>query len=467
MFVPLFLCVLGAVIATLVLPKRYMSMTLILVETKEVPDSVVPKLVTQNAKKRLTTISQQILSRTRLERVVRDVDPYPQDPHGRPQPLSVLVDRARAATMVKVKGDDAFSIEFTHDDPKKAQAVTERLATLFIESTEEERARQVEDTHQFVEAQVAAAREQLDRKEEELRRYKERYMGTLPEQLPANLSTLQRLQLEQQTVEQTIRGLNERQTLIQTSLSDPAYLTGPAGSGETPTSPAAQLALLRSQLADLRSRYTNQHPDVRATLDRIARLEAQLSAQPGTTDAPMIDEGRADPLREQLQDAQAELVQLKAKRADLERQVQLFQSRVERTPRAEQELMAMQRDHDKLQQNYLELVQTRMNATLAENLEKRWRGVDFKVLDPANLPERPVFPNPFQFVVVGLVLGLLVGFGACYAAEKLDRSIKSVGDLQALFNCPVLAVVSHVEPLTLGPGPAVVDLGDRVDGPLA
>ena len=273
-------------------------------------------------------------------------------------------------------------------------------------------------------------------------------MGALPEQLGANLSTLQRLQLEQQTVEQTIRGLSERQTLIQTSLTNaPQGTGGEVGAGTS--NPLVEIAQLRSRLADLRSRYTDEHPDVRATLDRIARLESQL---PDPASEIMAGRSGGEPLGNQLQEVRSDLVQLRAKRVDLDRQVGLFQARVERTPQAEQQLLALTRDYQRLQQNYLLLVETKRKATMAENLERRWSGVQFKVLDPANLPSRPVFPDPVVFGFGGVIVGLLTGLGACFLAEYLDRSIKSVTDLEQILSYPVLGTVARITPLGVTEG---------------
>jgi uncharacterized protein involved in exopolysaccharide biosynthesis len=198
--------------------------------------------------------------------------------------------------------------------------------------------------------------------------------------------------------------------------------------------------VLRSQLADLRSRYTEEHPDVRSVVARIRRLEAQLP------DAAAGGVPRAVNAISPLEEAQAELKQLKAKRVELDQQIALFQTRVEQTPRAEQQLMGLTRDQAKLQESYLELVKTKMDAEMSESLEEHWSGVRFRILDPANLPEKPFFPNLVQFVLGGLMLGLLLGAGACAAAEYLDDSVKSVTELERLLPYPVLAVVSHIAP---------------------
>ncbi len=450
--VPIAVCCGIALAAILLSPKRYTSTAVILVETKRAPGELAPKVKALKGKRadksRLTTLQQEILKRSRVERVIRDTEAFPQKDNTQPAIMNSLVESVIASTLITPKTNDAFSIDYTHNSPKKAQAIANRLVSLFIESTKEDKEKQAEDATDFIQAQLAEARKQLDEKEAELRRYKERYMGALPEQLGANLSTLQRLQAEQQTVEQTIRGLSERQTLIQMNPQTTPAHAPHAGGGENQASsnPAVEVAQLKIKLADLRSRYTDEHPDVRATLDKLERLEAQL---PGGTDTTT---GQAGPMARELQTIQAELVQARAKSADLEHQVELFQGRVERTPQAEQQLKALTVDHEKLQQNYLFLVETRMKAELEQNKEKWWSGAQFTVLAPANLPARPSFPNPVLFGLGGLIAGLLAGLGSCFLAEFLDRSIKSVADLEEILPYPVLGVVARITPLGITEG---------------
>ncbi|RPI02995.1 MAG: hypothetical protein EHM71_14920, partial [Zetaproteobacteria bacterium] len=203
----------AAVALSFVLPKRYHSSTLILVESEKVPDSFVQKMATETMTRRMQTIRQEVLSRTRLERVVQDTDPYPAGPNGSRQSLSDRVEKMRASTTLQVKGTDAFLIEFVHTDPVKAAEVANRLAALFIEQTEGERARQASEGFQFIDSQLVQARKELDEKEAAVRKYKERNLGTLPEQTASNLATLQRLQLEQQTVAESLSAAQSRVAL--------------------------------------------------------------------------------------------------------------------------------------------------------------------------------------------------------------------------------------------------------------
>jgi polysaccharide chain length determinant protein (PEP-CTERM system associated) len=431
--IPFVVVTLASVGLSLTITRTYTSSTLILVESDKVPESFLSEGSRDAAvaRPRLQTIRQEILSRTRLERILEELNPYP-DRIGR-APLTSIVEDMRGAIAINVRGNDSFALEYTHRDPKMAQAVTARLATLFIEESNQARKTQVEVTGEFIESQLAEARRHLEEKEKALRQYKESRMGRLPEQTGANLAILQRLQLEQQSVSDALRSARERAMLVERGLSS----SGAAAPG---TDPAAELAAARNELAGLRARYTDQHPDVQAVLARVGRLEKQVASRAQQGDA-------------QLEQARAEVRHLEGKLADVDRRISIFQGRVEDTPRTEQELATLTRDYQQLNQNYLDLLRKKMDAQMAERLEDRWKTDNFRILDPAFLPERPVSPNRWLFLWGGMIAGLVAGLGASVAAEMLDPTIKSLREVESLLPFPVLAALPHLDAAaSSGPG---------------
>jgi polysaccharide biosynthesis transport protein len=420
-----------ALLAGFLLPKKYRSSTLILVESERVPDTFVQKISTETAGGRLQTIRQEVLSRTRLERVIAEIDPYPTNGGSR-EPLSVLVERMRRSINIETKGTDAFHIEFVHNDPQKAMAVANRLATLFIEEAEQQRGEQAEQGFDFITSQLKQTRQDLERKEEAVRRFKEQNLGSLPEQLAANLATLQRLQLEQQTLSESARAAQSRVDLLRQNIQQDSR-TARGGASD----PSTEDVRLRAQLAELRSRYTDQHPDVQVVLARIRELEARPNADP----APG---SQAAGPRAQLRAAEAELEGLLAKRADVDADMARLQGRVDRVPRTEQELATLTRDYGQLQEGYATLLKKQMDAQMAEQLVQRWKGERFKILDPAHLPDEHFFPNRVLFGAVGLVLGLALGVVAALGAEFLDHSVKSPDQLAELVGAPLLALIPQI-----------------------
>lgn len=433
--VPLVLVFATAVTASFVLPKKYRSSTLIFVESEKVPENFVPKMSTESMTRRVQTVRQEVLSRTRLEQVINEEHPYSDD-RG-PAALSDYVERMRRNITVQTKGADAFMIEFVHTDPQKTARVANRLATLFIDEAESEREQQATEGFEFIDSQLKETRTTLEAKEEAVRRFKEQNLGNLPEQLAANLATLQRLQMEQQTVAESLRAAQARVDVLgqtmQQEVGNPTLRTAD-GSGP-------QLAQLRAQLAELRTRYTDQHPDVQGVLRRIRELEQNAAnAPPGPPGLP------GETTSAQFRRAQIEVETLQSKRADVESEIRKVQARVDSVPRTEQELATMTRDYGQLHESYLSLLKKQMEARMAEKMERRWKGDRFKVLDPAHVPELYFFPNRMLFALIGLVGGLALGITIAFAAEIIDHSIKSADDLQEVLPYPVLIVVPRIDP---------------------
>jgi polysaccharide chain length determinant protein (PEP-CTERM system associated) len=396
------------------------------------PASFVTQMSTEKVTHRLQTLRQEVQSRTRLETVARELDPY--GTLGK-EPLIKTIERMRDAVTVSVKGNDAFSIEFEHRDPKMAMLVADRLTSLFMEEVVGARERQVTEAYQFIETQMQEARQQLEQKETALREFKEKHMGELPEQVQANLSTLQRLQLEQQTVADSLRKATDALLLLESS--------NPSAAAPGAPGPPDSLAVLRMQLTQLRTRYTDQHPDVKALLSRIAALEASATA--AAPEAPPLDPS-AVAAQQRLHEARLEVQGLRERLADVDRRIAAFQARVEAAPRREQEILVLTRDYQKISENYTQLLTKKLDAEMAARLEQRSKGQQFRVIDPAYLPVQPSFPNRGVFAFAGALAGLFLGVGLAVVVDHLDPTLKEADEAATVLRFPVLAVIPYVRP---------------------
>jgi polysaccharide chain length determinant protein (PEP-CTERM system associated) len=438
LIVPLVACLGAAVAASFLLPPKYKSSTLILVAPDRMPTNLVPQMTTEKTGRRLQTLRQEVQSRTRLEMVARSLDPYGS--LGK-EPLIETIERMRESTTVSVKGTDAFSVEFEHSDPKMAMLVADRLTTLFMEEVVGGRQQQVSAAYQFIEQQLQDARQQLEQKEGALREFKEQHMGQLPEQVQANLATLQRLQLEQQTVTDGLRKATDALLLLESTPANAAAALGP-------TPPPDPLADMKGALAQLRTRYTDEHPDVKSLEARIAALEAarrSTAAAAATTTAPPPDPGEVA-LEARKREARVEVDRLRQRMADVDRRIAAFQSRVEAAPRREQEILGLSRDYQKLSDNYSQLLSKKLDAEMAARLEQQERGQQFRILDPAYLPEKPSFPNRGLFALGGALAGLLLGMGLAIVVDYLDPTFKDADEVATALLYPVLAVLPYVKP---------------------
>jgi len=431
-----------SVAALFVLPKKYMSSALVLVESEKVPESFIPRVATRDAGQRLEAVRPEILSRTRLERVLAETKPYPE------MSSTQAVEKIRRSIFINLSGSDGFTISYYHRDPLKAQEVTDRLARLFIEETVKARAQQVEGAVDFLVTQVNEARTSLEAKDAALRTYKEGHMGQLPEQLDANLATMEVYQREMQSLEESLLFAREKQESLARALGRAA---APRPAAAAPAAPD-ELDELGRQLIALRARYKDAHPDVASLRARMARLEARAADARGGEVAAV--EAGPDPslelAREQLASAALEVRKLEDRRGDLQGRVAALRGNIEQTPRTEQELATLTRDYKKLDENYTALLAKQLEAQMSGRLEQRWKGDRFRMLDPASLPEKPEFPKPPMFIALGILFGLAAGIGAALLAEYLDPTVKDGEVLQAVQEYPLLATIPHI---TGEPGP--------------
>src|SRR5580700_3234980 len=264
-----------------VLPSRYKSGTLILVEQPSMPKDYVTPNVTDDLQSRLQSITQQILSRTRLLHIIDELNLY-ADKRGRLNP-DELVERMRKDIEIALVYDTnhsaitSFNIYYSSHDPHLAQQVTGELTNLFISENLELRQQKSEDTTKFLEQQLETARQNLAEQEEKVRVYKDQHLGELPSQLTSNVQILSGLQSQLQNEEDGLNADRQQNAYLQSMLEQSRALqrTTKSGDGAPVGIPALdqQLDKLKAQLADLSSHYTDRHPDVRKVKDEIARVE--------------------------------------------------------------------------------------------------------------------------------------------------------------------------------------------------
>jgi len=449
---------LATVAGTRMLQDRYRSETLILVVPQRVPESYVRSTVTSRIEDRLPSISQQILSRTRLEQIIQDFNLYPAE--RQTSIMEDIVSRMRRDIDVDVVKGDAFRVGYTGAEPRTVMQVTQRLASLFIDENLRDREVMAEDSYRFIDSQLDEARRRLVEHEKKLEAYRRRYAGELPSQMDSNLRVIQGAQLQLQALAEAKARSMDRRLIVERGIADlnasaaagvPAVVSP---SGDTVTGTAAQqLEVAQDALRQLELRLTPEHPDVVRTRRLIAVLEKKAEAERlrvpfAAGAAPPAMSASEIARQNRLKEAQAELdnIARQEQRRDAEEQrvraeVTTYQARVEASPTRESELIELTRDYDTLQKTYVSLLFKQEDSKLAANLERRQIGEQFKVLDPAQLPERPVAPNRARLNMMGAVLGFALGIGLAVLLELGDSTLKSDDDVMAALDLKVLALV--------------------------
>jgi succinoglycan biosynthesis transport protein ExoP len=465
--IPLLLGWLAVWGASWVLPSRYRSSTLILVEQPTMPKDYVTPNVNDDLQDRLRSITQQILSRTRLLHIIDQLNLY-ADSHGHLSPDD-KVERMRKDIEIELVHDpegrvSAFNVYYSSHDALVAQRVTSELTNLFISENLEVRQQQSEDTTNFLQSQLETARKTLSDQEGKIREFKGQHVGELPAQVGSNLQILAGLQSQLQTEEDALNTAKQQRVYLETLVNQYRSLQGsPKTEGGAPVGLPAldeELNKLRAQLADLSSHYTDRHPDVRKLKEQIAKTEkmrsqiaadlkvkaAAAQADPSATDTAEVRDPSSPmvQLQGQLQANRVEIANRERGIAELKTKVTDYQARLNQEPVREQQLSDLTRGYDQSKANYDELLKKKNESAMATSMELLQQGERFRIIDPPSLPLKPDFPNRLKFCVIGLGIGLALGFAVAAGFEMLDDRIYDEKEIQKLL--PV-AVISEIPAL--------------------
>jgi len=473
----LFVITAGASLAVF-LPSLWTAKARIIVDRQTIPETFVKSTVTRDPEALLLTLSQEILSRARLMKIIEEHNLYPE--LRRIKSLDDVVERMRRDTRIEFLGDDrerapktiAFTIAYTTTSPRVAMNVANELAGLYVAENVRYREKHAASTSDFLQSQLEEVRTRLQSQERKITEYKEQHMGELPEQRESNLRTLDRLQQQLQSAQENLRRANERRQMLTQALAEVDQTGGTALNaglgGPNPTaaeSAAARLSLLKQELTQMQSRYSDKYPDVISLREQIAALEAKMAAKPtaaetkaakpaakseGKEHRPIPQNTYVQSLMQQLDQSTVDGKIATDEIANLRTQVGIYQRRIENTPRREQELALIARDWESTRELFRSLLGKRGEAEMAADLEQRQRGEQFRIVDPASLPDRSAGPKRGRLFLIGLVLGLGVSAILVMLVEHLDTSYRSVEEVRAFENVPILSTV-----------PKIVTEGDR------
>ena len=462
MLLPMFLC--WAVVWTggWLWPASYQSDGLILLEQQQVPEQYVVPNVTADLQDRVQSMTQQILSRTRLQTVIDRFHLYPPS-HG----LSSLLQSGDAVEQMRkditidlVRSDDktgnrrgqltAFKISYSAGSPELAQQVNSELTSIFIDENLKAQQQLSEGTTAFLDAQLADARAKLEEQEAKVQDFKAKHEGSLPSQLEGNVQILSGLQGQLQGDERALDAAKQ-QKLYLASLQQQYQ--------------SAQGTDLRLQLADLRAKYTDDYPDIVDLKEKIAetdklkkQIEAEVASKQKTENAS--DNNAAAPgaaeqmergstatmmqIESQLKSNQLEIQNYEKRQRDLESKVSAYQARLNLTPETEEELAVISRGYDESKANYDSLLQKQYQSQLATSLEQRQQGEQFSVIDPPSFPDKPSAPNHLLVSLAGLAVGIVFGLFLSALMELTDVRIQKEKDLEGLVPSRVLVSIPHL-----------------------
>lgn len=448
--------VLGVAVSHII-PPQYQSQTLILVEQPKVPEDYVKPVVAQDLSERLASMREQILSRSRLEPIIKRFNLFSN--------ASLTMDDRVALTQkaIGVKpipsgqsgGMPGFFVSFKAKEAHLAQQVCGEITSLFVSENLSAREESAEGTTAFLKQQLDESKKSLDEQDAKLAVFQQKYFGRLPEQAQSNSNTLQALTTQLDAVTQSLSRQQQNVTFLQAMVTQQTHdlqNAEPAASAAVVDERRVQLNALIQQKQTLQAQYTPDHPDVVEVTRKINTLRAQIAvsaAEQAPATSPVIrpDTPQIQQLRAQLRSAQQGMEDAKAEQIRISQQIRTYESRIESSPLVEAEYKQITRDHQTALDFYNSLLKKLNDSSMATALEQRQQGEQFRVMDAPNLPDSPVFPNRVMFAAGGFAGGLLIGLILTAWFEYRDTALRTEQDVWAFTKLSTLAVISHIEGL--------------------
>ena len=464
--VPVLLSILAGAVHIKITPKSYKANTLIMVQAQKVPSSYVTSTVTESLQNRLHTITQQVYSRTNLEKIIKQFDLADNAENREEKSTAKIVENLRRKININLRGrgrTQAFEISFQWHDPKTVAIVTNAVASQFIEQNLKVREDMAMGTTAFLENESEKIKLKLEAQEKTLKLFNKEHRGSLPSELQSNLNILGQLKEELNHLEARIQSENEQAVMLQKQAQMLQMVQMQSSdleivSDEEGVMPSENITYLESQLSQLRLRYTEKHPDVVALNRKISIIqqtlnadmnEEELSIQEPVEDSPDQSDNllvvQQDQMKFQLETINKNIESYQKKINNIKKEIQFYNNRIERIPEVELELTKLTRDYSTMRSRYLTLLQKKINARMAEQLERRQKGEQFKVLDPAITPNKPENLDVKRVMLLALMAGFGIGCGLAYLREIIDGSFYSADDLESFLGSKVLVSIPSIQ----------------------
>ncbi len=503
--IPLCITLSFGLVQCFISPRTYEAFTSILVQPQSVPGSYVRSVVTMDINARISTISQQIMSYSNLSKIIDQFglfegpgseEMYLEDKiKAMRKRIKVDITRARGGT-------DAFAISYKGEDPERVMRIANTLTSYFMDENLKVREAQAVGTSEFLESELEKTRKKLVEREKRLSEYRANHLGGLPDELESNLRTLDRLQQQLTDKQAMIMELKNSINMLNTQITQSKEMASQNSVSqfdfldfeeeETFLSEEEQkIADLEDKLDTLLLRYTENHPDVRKLTATIEKLKARVEKQAEKEEAQKAEEieetaaleemdfpqagtahsAEADLLpaeassdsgdpsagdgpggfggtnfammqqEMQLKQMQNELKKLNSDVAKINKAMEVYEKRVEETPRREQEMISLKRDYENIRSVYSSLLDRKLEAELSVNMEKKQKGEQFRILDHARIPQKPITPDIRKIFIFALAAGMAFGGGVIFLLEFFNSSIRSDEEIEEELGLPILASV--------------------------
>lgn len=466
--IPALLAPIAGFLVSYVFSPKYTSQSTVLVEAQKVPDSYVAPVITSDFTQRIQTLSQQVVSPSRLRPVIESLNlPNISKPEDEAKLMSEIQQNMTVEPVItsmsaaglagaKKKKPSAtdepvpgFNVNYTDSNAARAQKICNAMTSLIVDENLRSRAEVAQGTTEFLGRQVDDAKRALDDQDAKLANFKRQYMGQLPGDSDNNMRLLMSLNSQLDATTQTLSRAQQDKAYTESMLAQQIAAWKSTQSSTNPATLEQQLTLLQGQLLQLQARYTDDHPDVIKTKSDIKEVQKKLkeinsataSASDSTEKANAAEPPEIRQLRLQIHQYQGVIEQSTGDQKRLQGQISLYQSRTAGSPAVEEQYKLLTRDNDNAQAFYKDLLAKKSSSELGVSMENQQQGEQMKILVSAGMPESPSFPNRPIFAAAGIGAGLAVGLIIAIFLEFSDKSIRTEKDAAAIMDLPLLISV--------------------------
>jgi polysaccharide biosynthesis transport protein len=438
-------------------PKIYQSSVSIMFQISNINPSLRPSSARPSPdegleiREMVNTVSQKVLSRANLEKIIRQYDLYPEMQKN--VPIEDIIARLRekdiSVDVQQRQRGNVFSVSFKGAEPQTVMKVANEIAAIFIEENLKAREERAQQTATYIQNELQMSKETLQKKESQMRDYKLKYYNEMSEQRASNIARLSDLQRQFQAIQTNIDNREQTRLLLSEQLEIRrdirSALARPTDHGSESDRGGLwdRLETARNTRQELLSRYTNEHPSVKRIENQIRQLESEIetlaaAAPDNAIDGDLAFDTRAQDIALQIKEIDIGLKTLREESENILSQIKTYQEWIDAAPIREAEWSALTRDYDELRRYHDTLLSQSLAAEAAASLERHQKGSQFKVIDPAYLPITPV-KGPFRiFFLASAILGLAMGAGLILAFDVfVDTSFKDKNEVEAFLQVPV------------------------------
>jgi polysaccharide chain length determinant protein (PEP-CTERM system associated) len=427
-----------------------------LIEEPDVSTDFLQPVAVSYADKRVQVITQRVLSRRNLIKLIEKFDLYPEarEMNQIGSAAATLRDNINVEFISAEVNDPrrgspgqvtiAFTLSFNHQEPEMAQAIVTELVSLYLEENLRTRREKATDTTEFLANEANQLAQQISELETELAAFKSENAGSLPDQLSISQQAMYRIELRLLELRQQIQSQEERKVYLASQLTQVSPYASIRLDDGTILRPEERLKKLEADFSEGSYTYGPKHPMMVGlskeieTLRRIIGVSEQGS--PETPSNPAYIQ-----LQAELKAVSSNLKSLKSEHAALSNRFESLELQALKTPEIEREYLLLTRNHENAIAEYRTIREKLSEAKRLESLESERKGEQYSVIEPAELPLKPISPKRRLLMALGLVVSVFGGLGAAGLAEAMDQSVSSPRQLTAITGTAPLVVIPYIK----------------------